>query len=442
MRTSEQVPDWRDAIAKRSKDFAAAQSNPAYVEMLRRCEASYWPWQKLRFRARGQELDPALLWIMAKLARQPHYRTLPLFGKSGIALKFNTPEFLQREMMQIDHELAGGVPGPQDTFPSPSEKEKFILSALREEAIASSMLEGAVTTRQEAEQMLRTGRRPRSRGEEMVLNNYQAIQFIRENKKRDMSPEFLLELQEILTGKTLDDPGQVGRFRSDKDVIHVVDHRDNEIVHVPPPASELSGRLRAFCDFANRSSDEKDFVHPLIAASVLHFQIGFDHPFCDGNGRTARSVFYWMMLRSGYWIFEYLPISRLIYQAPGKYTRAFVYCETDDFDVTYFLMYKARLIEMARRDLAEYVAKNQAENASAREIFPSDKRLNERQRDIVLHAARSPSRYFTIAEQQRQYGVTYSTARQDLLSLVEWKYLKQMQLGNRFEFAAGPKLVK
>ena len=190
------------------------------------------------------------------------------------------------------------------------------------------MLEGAVTTHQEAKEMLKAGRKPRDRGEQMVVNNYHAIQFIRENRNTELSPNFLLELQKILTDRTLDDTGQVGRFRTTNDLISVVDARDNEVMHIPPPASELPVRLKALCDFANQPPQEKKFVHPVVAACVLHFQVGFDHPFCDGNGRTARALFYWMMLHHGYWLFEYLPISRLIYRADKNMREPFSTAKT------------------------------------------------------------------------------------------------------------------
>jgi Fic family protein len=409
-------------------------------DLAHRCESEYWPWQKLKFIARAKHVDPEIVWMLSRFAREPRFKTLPLRGAGTVPLRFSIPDRLQYELMLIDQQLAGGLVSDDETPPSPSERERFILTALREEAIASSMLEGAVTTRQEAKQMLKTGRRPRTRGEQMVLNNYMAIQFIREHRTADLSPEFLLELQRILTDKTLDDPGQVGRFRDAGESITIVDDRDNEVMHVPPPAAELFERLKAICTFGNNPQPGKDFVHPVIAACILHFQIGFDHPFCDGNGRTARALFYWMVLRRGYWLFEYLPISRLIYRAPVKYARAFLHCETDNFDATYFLMYKAKIIESARADLKAFLSKKQDQISEARRLFSSDRRLNHRQQDIVLHATRSPDRYFTIAEHKNKYGTAYATARADFLQLVKWKYLKKIQVGKRFEFTAGQKV--
>lgn len=439
MRVPQKSPDWT-ALTKDIQQLISKSQTPEYEEMLRRCESGYWPWEKLRFIAVGQKLDPVAVWLRAKLSREPRYKTLPLDGEGRTPLRFNTPDALQHELMLIDQQLAGGLTSTEDTPPSGSQRERFIVSALQEEAIASSMLEGAITTRQEAKKMLSTGRRPHSRGEQMVLNNYQAIQFIRAHRNISLSPDFLLEVQKILTDKTLDTPEHVGRFRNAGDTITIVDDRDGEVMHTPPPAHELARRLERLCDFANRPAHGKDFIHPVISACVLHFQMGFDHPFCDGNGRTARAVFYWMMLRSGYWLFEYLPISRLIHRSPVKYARSFLFCETDNFDITYFLMYKAKVIELARQDLRKYIAQKQNQITQARQIFSSDTRLNHRQREIVLQATRSPDRYFTIMEHQNKSGVSYATARKDFLQLEQWKYVKSVLIGKRFEFVAGQKI--
>ncbi|MFP4145457.1 MAG: Fic family protein [Phycisphaeraceae bacterium] len=427
-------------LQERIGDFQEALRNPAFSDLAKQCEINYWHWDKLKFIARSKKLDPQLVWAFVKLGRQPRYRVLPLRGYSDQRLRFNLPDAVQRELMLIDQQLAGHILARDESPLTTSQQERFIINAFHEEAIASSMLEGAATTRRDAKRMLRTHRKPRSRGEQMVLNNYRAILFIREHRDTDLSPDFLLELQTILTRNTLDDVSGVGRFRVEDDNIQVVDARDNEVVHDPPPASELEGRLNQLCDFANNSTGAEEFIHPVIRACILHFQLAFDHPFCDGNGRTARALFYWEMLRRGYWLFEHLPISRLIYRGPAKYIRAFLYSETDECDITYFLVYHMEVVAKARQELREWIAHKQAQMAQARRLFRSDRRLNHRQHETVLQAARNPNRPLTISEHQIKHAVAYATARNDLLELADWGYLDQHQVGNRYEFTAGPKL--
>ncbi|MEM1424424.1 MAG: Fic family protein [Planctomycetota bacterium] len=303
------------------------------------------------------------------------------------------------------------------------------------------MLEGAATTRDEAKRMLRSGRDPRTRGERMVLNNYRAIMFVREHAKQDLTPEMLVRLQSIVTEQTLDDPGEAGRFRNEHDRIVIVSP-EGEVVHTPPPASELHDRVLRLCDFANRPIDRGEFVHPVLKACALRFQIGFDHPFCDGNGRTARAIFYWSMLRSGYWLFEYLPISRLILQAPARYARAYLYTETDENDLTYFFVYHLNVIKRARKDLAAYIDRKRSAHSDALLLIADDPELNPRQRDAIVWLLRNPGQSLDIASHRSDHNVAYDTARTDLRDLARRGYLVERKSGKRLLFTPGPRSTR
>lgn len=146
------------------------------------------------------------------------------------------------------------------------------------------------------------------------------------------------------------------------------------------------------------------------------------------------------MLREGYWLFEYLPISRLIYSGPSKYGMAYLYTETDEFDVTYFLSYKAWIIAMAREQLREHISRKQQKMAHARQQFGADGRLNHRQRELLRRFARHDALVVTIQDHQGWHNVAYGTARSDLSQLAEWGYLVKAQVGNRFDYMRGSKL--
>jgi Fic family protein len=434
------TPPSPDAVLKnRGSELAASFSKPEFREFTRMCERRYFAWDKLRLVA-PSDVDAELAWAVVKLGRIQRYRWLPLYGTNGITLRFCVPDDVQRELMLIDQQLAGRLVADDESPLHPQQRERFIITALREEAIASSMLEGAATTRRDAKQLLKSGRKPRTKGERMVWNNYRAIMFIRENNKAPLTPKLVLELHALLTTETLEDRTAEGRLRTDEDDIKVVDDRDNTIIHVPPPAATLNERLELLCRFANTLSDGELFIHPVIRACVLHFQLGFDHPFVDGNGRMARAIFYWSMLKQGYYLFEYLPISRLIYRGPSKYARAFLYCEGDEFDVTYFIRYKMRIIRQAREELRTYITAKQRQLAEARRLFADDGRLNHRQQQVVLQAVRNSDRVFTIADHRETFAVSYGTARNDLLELAEWDYLVKVGDKKRHDFYPSAKL--
>lgn len=407
-----------------------------FNKLIEDCNKKYRPWNKVRIIARQYGFDPKLIWGMISLGRTQLSKKLPLFGFNGKPLRYVVTDDIQQALMQIDQELAGRVvmraSNPMDVI----DPDRYIANAINEEAIASSMLEGAVTTRKIAKEMLRTKREPKDPGEQMVVNNYRAIEFIRENTDSPLSEEFLFEVQRILTEGTLEEQSAVGRYRRIDEDIKVVDDRDGEVIHVPPSADELPERINALCRFANDEVEIDHFLHPVIKACVLHFQLGFDHPFCDGNGRTARAIFYWSMLRDKYWLFEYLPISRLIYRGQSKYIRAFLYSELEDFDVTYFLRYKKKIITWAKNELHEYISRKHDEFLKLRKKFQSDGRLNYRQRELLGKIAKKQTGLIAIKAYQGQFRVSYQTARQDLLDLVEWGYLIKLKAGRQWMFAA------
>jgi Fic family protein len=167
-------------------------------------------------------------------------------------------------------------------------RDRYLVSSLIEESITSSQLEGAATTHKVAKEMLRQGRNPRTRGEQMIYNNYAAMQFIRKHKHLPLTPEMILQLQQIMAESTLDDPTAAGRWRRADEDVRVVDERDQQVFYVLPPAQEVDARITELCDFAN-ASNEKPFIHPVIKAIAIHFMMGWVHPFVDGSGRTART---------------------------------------------------------------------------------------------------------------------------------------------------------
>lgn len=400
----------------------------------------YYHWHKVKRISTANKLDPRIIWFHLKVGRQSQYRSVPLRGADGTGIKYTIPDAVARELMMLDQEAAGRVTTDPDVrLPTGTQREIVVVRQLMEEAIASSLLEGAATTRQEAKKMIRSGRPPRTTGERMVLNNYATILHIRQHADRPLTREFLLELQEMLTEETLEHPDQVGRFRTSDDAVDIVDEYGS-VMYTPPPASELEERVQAICDFANARDTEDAFIHPVVKACLLHFQIAVDHPFCDGNGRTARAVFYWHLLRNKYWLFEFMPISTLIRESPARYATAYLYSETDEYDATYFLMYNAGILRRAREQMNEYIRRKFEEQRRAASLLSADVDLNLRQRQVLNKFAQDPDRRVTIEMHATEYNISYQTARTDLLDLANRDYLGRIKDGNTYNFIRGQRL--
>jgi len=298
-----------------------------------------------------------------------------------------------------------------------------------EEAIASSQLEGAATTRQVAKEMLRSGRKPANVHEQMIVNNYETMQYIHANRAMKLTPEKLMEIHRLVTEKTID-PSEAGQPRKRDDII--VSY-NNETAHIPPLAATLPERIQVLCDFANNNEGEY-WIHPVIKGAIIHFGLAYDHPFTDGNGRTARALMYWYLLSRKYLLFEYLAISRYFLRAPGQYARAYLYTETDEGDLNYFLQYNLRAITLAIGQLKLYLNQKQREISRSNVLLQSYRGLNARQKTLIYHAIRHPEAIYRIEEHKNYHGIVYQTARMDLLHLATKGFLKKQKQGKEFVF--------
>lgn len=313
------------------------------------------------------------------------------------------------------------------------------MRSLIEEAITSSQLEGASTTRKKAMEMFLSGKHPTDKSEQMIFNNLRGMEFIRQNQDEPLTLDLVLAIHAEMMRDTVEDK-DLGRLQTlDDERVNVISNDTQKVVHEPPPADQLPGRLQAMCDFAN-GKGETEFFHPVIKAIVLHLWLAYDHPFEDGNGRTARALFYWSMLNSGYWIFEFISISSILRNASSQYARAYLNTETDENDATYFIVHQLQVINKALQALEFYLEKKTREIRQAEKLLKKVDGLNYRQLALLSHALRKPHADFTINSHKVSHRIAYATARADLLSLVKTGLLKQRTIGNAMHFSAGEAL--
>lgn len=399
-----------------------------------------WDEFKRRPHAAGETAETA--WQYLRFARRTRAIPLPLFDKRGEAFTLTEIGALRNKLHKIDREAAGRLSayGPVATR---EETERQHVTSLVEEPYSSSVFEGAVTTRARAKELIRDGQTPVSRDDRMVLNNHRAMEFIKEQRDAPLTPELVLELHGIVTQDTLDEPDASGRLRRPEEPVGV--WYEDELVHDPPDATELPERLQRLCDFANEDYQAAEpFLNPVTRAIMLHFMIGYDHPFYDGNGRTARALFYWYALRQGYWLLEYVSISKVIREESGKkYELAYLNAERDAGDATYFVLHQLDAILAGLRALQAYfdAKANELDDVAARITDMSrGKAINHRQVAVLTEAARHPVRIFTVGEHQSANGVVYLTARKDLEDLVAQGWMRRTKNGRQVEYRAAPLL--
>src|SRR3989344_5618376 len=425
MKLPERPPNWKTLLEKEPKKISEIFKDKALFQTVSGFNKRYLYWSELKYRVTDKN-QTKYLWAFMKLLRSDKYEAISF---KSIAMKYTLLSDLNRSLNQCDKSLAGNI-GIQTK--SLGLQKRYIVSSLMEEAIASSMIEGASTTRKVAKEMLRKKRKPVTESEKMIVNNYETMQYVLEQKEKTLTPEFLIEIQKRITKGTLEDPLDEGRYRNTDDVV-VGDRLDPAVIaYVPPDYKKVPELIEEVCAFAN--SDSEDFLHPILKAVTLHFLIAYIHPFNDGNGRTARSIFYWYLISKGYWLFEYLSVSRIIVRSRKQYDLAYLYTEYDEMDLTYFFQYNLRCVTEALKELDAYIKKKQAEQDDTRKLISDHPELNLRQSMIVEEFLRNPTKVFTIKEISELYKVVNQTARTDLLLLEKKGFITKHVDGKTFVF--------
>jgi Fic family protein len=397
----------------------------------------YMHWDDMRSHTPPEGLTHRQWWLSTSTARRAVSRPLPLVSVTGRQFRFSNIDSIQETVHRIDQQASGRIVA-DDVVTNLRSSDRYLISSLAEEAITSSQLEGASTTRRVAKEMLATGRKPRDQSEQMIFNNFRAMMVAQDLADERLTPAEVLRLHRVLTEETLD---SCGRLQTDDDNRIAVFWHNNTLLHRPPPALELPQRLEEMCRFANGESPE-GFTHPVVRAIILHFWLAYDHPFEDGNGRTARALFYWAMLHNDYWLTQYLSVSAILRKAPAQYARSFLLTETDDCDITYFVIYQLHIIERAIKSLYEYLGRKITETREIERLLHGSTRLNQRQLRIVRDALRDPGEPFTFAAQARRNAVAHQTARTDMLDMEGLGLLTRTREGKKFVFFAPLDLPK
>lgn len=380
-----------------------------FESYLNKSDERYYYYDDVKYRKDSPFEKPEDNWNLVKTYRTTKYEYLS-FGKHKF--KYYISPFVSKNLHDFDLKLMGGL---QQNPILPSDRLEFFKNSLLEEAVASSQVEGAATTTEVARDMLKSGRTPRNESEQMIFNNLRAIEYISEFVDTSIDFKIIIELHKIMTANT-DAEQYSGDFR--KGEVFVTDHVDGEIAHIPPDWQEIETLMNELCMFIN---SEDKFIHPIIKASIIHFMIGYIHPFKDGNGRTARALFYWFLLKKGYVLVKNISISRVILESRTQYDKAFLKTENDDNDLNYFISYSIKNIRIAFEKLLSYRDKKLEERKKANLVAYEllDKGLNKRQSDVMGYLFLKTKNTITLNSYSKKHDIVRQTASKDLNELIK-----------------------
>src|SRR3989344_5148397 len=393
-------------------------------------DQSYLYWDKIQYSAKiPNDTTPEEFWYFVKQVRKYSSRKSVIKAESGEQYSWVRLNYTDEYLHKLDMQLGTNeLPFLSKASFDAEQKKRFLTKSIMEEAIASSQLEGAATTTSMAKKILTEKRAPRNRSERMIVNNYKTMQALsQEYKDKKLSHEVLFDLHHLITKDTLDEDKQ-NRYRQDSDNISVND-QIQYIYYIPPHTAFMTQEMERLIKFAN-NEDNSGFIHPIIKAIFLHFWIAILHPFCDGNGRLARTIFYWYLLREGYWAMQYLPISLVIKEAQVQYGMAFVYSEQDEFDLTYFFDFHMRKLMQASKNFKAYLERKIEENNNIQNLFHSSYILNPRQIQALHYLlAQGNESYVNPSSYEVLCGISRTTAIADLKAIEKMKLVESRKVG-------------
>ena len=133
------------------------------------------------------------------------------------------------------------------------------------------------------------------------------------------------------------------------------------------------------------------------------------------------------MLKKGYWLTEYLSISRIIKDTKNQYEKAYLHTEKDDNDLGYFITYHVKTMIKAYDALKDYISRKQREVVQAAK-FMTIPGVNDRMAQILKLIHDDPDRVLNSKEIEKRFNISNFTARQDLKGLVELGFLQIIQV--------------
>lgn len=295
-------------------------------------------------------------------------------------------------------------------------KNDFLLDSTIEEAITSAIYEGAHSTRAQAEQLIASGKLPKNKDEWMLIDNFKAMKWVKENQNLPLSSDVILELHQIVTQNTLegDDINFQGQYRNDK--VFVGPHEGVEYTKIKQSIDEMIKII----------TDNPRYFHPLIKGILIHYFIGFIHPFFDGDGRTARTLFYFKSIKNELNYVELLSVSAYLRTHGKQYENSFEKVKENEYDITYFIDFCLDSMWFALEEVSRKVT-YLLKMSDLAERFS----LSQTQVGLIQRMALHKFRTIDIEEYAKQISKSREFARQELKQLLDINLVSEIKMSKK-----------
>ncbi|MBC7466970.1 MAG: Fic family protein [Bdellovibrio sp.] len=306
-------------------------------------------------------------------------------------------------------------------------KDEFLLDSTIEEAITSAIYEGAHSTRAQAEQLIASGNKPKNKDEWMLINNFRAMKWVKENQNVALSKKIVLQLHKIVTENTLegDDVNFQGKLRDNK--VFVGNHEGIDHSKLDQAIDEMISLI----------TNNPRYFHPLLKGILIHYFIGYIHPFFDGNGRTARALFYFKSIKNQLNYVELLSVSAYLRTHGKQYEKSFEKVKDNEYDLTYFIDFCLDSISFALKEVSRKVhyLLRMTDLKDRFEISATQVGLLQR---MALHKFRT----IDIEEYAAQISKSREFARQELKGLLELNLVSEIKVSKKLVYKVNADKLK
>ena len=306
-------------------------------------------------------------------------------------------------------------------------KQEFIADSAVEEAVTSAIYEGANSTRDQSKTLIASGKKPKNKDEWMLVNNYRAMDWIKKSFQTPCSNEVILKIHNIIVHNTLQgrDTSFEGRFRNNK--IFIGDHEGVSYKKIKPVIEETIQLI----------NNHPRFLHGLIKSILFHYFVAYIHPFFDGNGRTARTLSYFIGMQNNLKFLELLSISADLKKHGNRYETSFDLVKKYDLDLTYFIDFCLDALLNAVKQVekkVEFLIK----------IFSLKDQMNINFNQVCMLQKMALNKYkkISIEDYARSINKSREIARQELKNLTVKLLLREERQGKKYVYSIESKKLK
>ena len=329
---------------------------------------------------------------------------LPLRGLNGEELYITDLKKLEHRAQQL-RKLYEDVP-----------EQARVTSVILLDAHSSATIEGAHTTVERMEKCLQA---PETKDEIMVANTYRGCMYAYDHQIDETN---IRELWDIIVKDVCENEDFAGTLYRDG-MVYVGNETKTE--HRPAKAEDIPQLMKMLYAF------DRDYkLDPLIKSFIFHFYFVYIHPFCDGNGRTARTINSSQLFFKGFPKVKSIAIATAINRNLSGYYRSIRDCEN--------------VIDKRKKhgwlDLSPFVDYMQAIfEESMINARLADNALTEPQRKILDRMNRAGNRAeITVKKAMEITGLSESSSRDALNKLANEGYLTIDKSRKRYVYMLSP----